>query len=120
MATHTPAPSAPPATDRESFRAPPAPPASSADSLALSLASGISIWFTSARPDSDGTGRPCVERVMEIRHDSLRVPIPLLYTGAVPTRVNDSTVAADLWLHCRATDRYLVNLRTGRPTRVAR
>jgi hypothetical protein len=99
---------------------PPAPPAPTADSLTLSLAGGISIWFTASRPDSDSAGRSCVERVMEIRRDSLRVPIPLLYTGAAPVRVNDSTVAADLWLHCRPTDRYLVDLRTGRPTRVAR
>ena len=103
--------SRPPATDRESFRAPPA------DSLALRLANGYSVWFTGARSDTDSAGRPCIERVMQIRHDSLRIAIPLLYTGGSPTAVDDTTIAADLWLRCRPGDRYLVDLRTGRPRR---
>jgi len=92
-------------------------PTSQADSLALRLANGTSIWFAGSRADSDGTGRACVEHVMQIRHDSLRIAIPLLYTGALPTVVDDTTIAADLWLHCQPGDRYLVDLRTGRPRR---
>jgi hypothetical protein len=103
-----------PATDRESFRAPPA------ESLALRLPNGYSIWLTGSRSDTDSTGRPCIERVMQIRHDSLRIAIPLLYTGTSPTAVDDTTIAADLWLRCRAGDRYLVDLRTGRPRRALR
>ena len=96
------------------------PPAAPADSLALRLPNGVSIWFAGSRPDTDVTGRACVERVMQIRHDSLRIAIPLLYTGALPTMVDDTTIAADLWLHCQPGDRYLVDLRTGRPRRSPR
>lgn len=99
--------------------APPASPASS-DSLALRLPNGISIWFTDSRSDTDSAGGPCVERVMQIRHDSLRIAIPLLYTGAVPTPVDDTTIDANLWHHCQPGDRYLVDLRTGRPRRIPR
>ena len=95
-------------------------PTSQAESLALRLPHGTSIWFTGSRSDTDSAGRPCLERVMQIRHDSLRIAIPLLYTGAVPTPVDDTTIAANLWLHCRPGDRYLVDLRTGRPSRIAR
>ncbi len=93
--------------------------ASPADSLALRLPNGYSIWFTGSRADTDSSGRPCIERVMQIRHDSLRIAIPLLYTGALPTLVDDTTIAADLWLRCRPGDRYLVDLRTGLPRRSA-
>lgn len=106
--------------DERASSRPPAPPAVPPDSLALRLANGTSIWFTAARSDRDGAGQPCVERVMEIRRDTLRIAVPLLYTAAAPEPVDDSTIAADLWLHCRPGDRYLVDLRTGRPRPVAR
>jgi len=97
----------------------PAAPAFPPDSLALRLPTGVSIWFTAARTDRDSTGRACTERVMEIRHDTTRIAIPLLYTGAAPEPVDDSTITANLWLHCRPGDRYLVDLRSGRPRRAA-
>jgi hypothetical protein len=58
-----------------------------------------------------------VERTLEIRQDARRIPVPLLYTGAPPRLIDDTTIEARLWLHCKPGDTYRVNLRTGRPTR---
>ena len=90
------------------------------DSLALTAPHGVEIWFTDSRSASDSMGRSCVERVMEIRRQGTRIPIPLLYTGQPPVLANDSTILADIWLNCRPGITYLVNLRTGFPTRVVR
>ncbi len=98
----------------------PKPPAAAADSLALAIGPALSVWFTDQRQDKDSAGTVCIERVLQIRRDSTRTPVPLLYTGRVPVVVDDSTIEAELWLHCRVMDRYRVDLRTGRPTRVAR
>ncbi|HTS90154.1 MAG TPA: hypothetical protein VMG41_16795 [Gemmatimonadales bacterium] len=89
------------------------------DSLALRTASGIEVWFTAARRDSDTAGRACLERVMEIRAQGRRTPVPLLYTGVTPRLVNDSTIEAAVWRGCRAGDWYRVSLVTGRPVKVA-
>jgi hypothetical protein len=85
------------------------------DSLALTAPGGVEVWFIATRPAKDSAGTPCVERAMEIRRDGGRVAIPLLYTGEAPTLVDDSTLRAHLWLHCRPMRLYEVNLRTGRP-----
>ncbi len=90
-----------------------------ADSLVLRTA-GAEVWFTLVRQDADSAGRPCVERTLEIRREGRRIPVPLLYTGEIPVARDDSTIEAHLWLHCRAGDRYAVNLRTGQPVKVAR
>jgi len=89
-----------------------------ADSLALRTSSGTEVWFTASRRDTDTAGSPCVERVMEIRSEGRKVAIPLLYTGSPPRAVNDSTIEAAIWLHCRPGNVYRVNLRTGQPLRV--
>lgn len=94
------------------------PTARPADSLALRTPSGTEVWFTASRPDTDAGGTACVERVMEIRSAGRRVAIPLLYTGSLPRVVNDSTIEAAIWLHCRPGNIYRVNLRTGQPVRV--
>jgi hypothetical protein len=99
----------PPAADA----AAPAPPA---DSLVATAPGGAEIWFTLARSDSGDAGR-CTARAVEIRRGGTRIPVPLLYTGWAPEIVNDSTVRARLADHCRPGDTYLVDLRTGRPTR---
>ena len=88
-----------------------------ADSLALQTPHG-EVWFTAAREATDPSGASCRERVMEIRQDGRRTPIPLLYTGGVPRLVDDSTIEAAIWLHCRPGNVYRVNLRTGQPVRV--
>ncbi|MGH7702184.1 MAG: hypothetical protein ACREMO_03775 [Gemmatimonadales bacterium] len=98
-----------------------ASPASAlADSLVLRTAAGAEVWFTASRPATESLGQRCTERVMEIRREGRRTPIPLLYTGVVPELVNDSTIRARIWLHCRPGNTYEVNLRTGFPVRVER
>jgi hypothetical protein len=88
-----------------------------ADSLAIVTPLG-EIWFVGAREATDASGAPCRERAMEIRQDDRRTPIPLLYTGDAPRLVDDSTIEAAIWLHCRPGNVYRVNLRTGQPVRV--
>lgn len=108
------------ACNREPARQPaagkPAPPP--APELALVVDDSTSLWFTSGRRDSSSTGTSCIERLLEIRQGSRVTPVPLLYTGEAPVRVNDSTVQVHIWLGCMPTDPYRVNLRTGQPTRV--
>ena len=94
----------------------PAPPA---DSLVATAAGGTEIWFTLARADS-GEGGRCVDRGIEIRRGTTRLAVPLLYTGTTPEVLNDTTMRARLSSHCRPGDAYLVDLRTGRPTRERR
>ena len=96
------------AATRDSLRSP--------ESLALRAPENVEIWFTMARDATDSTGTPCVERVMEIRRGSTRIPIPLLYTGEAPLLVNDSTIQTHIWLHCRPGNLYRVHLKTGQPT----
>jgi hypothetical protein len=99
----------PPAADA-AISAPPA------DSLVATAPNGAEIWFTLSRSDSGDSGR-CTARAVEIRRGGTRTPVPLLYTGWAPEVVNDTTFRARLADHCRPGDAYLVNLRTGRPTR---
>jgi hypothetical protein len=91
-------------------------PAQPGDSLVATLADGYEIWFTLARADSGPEG-PCVDRAVEIRHKGRRTPVPLLYTRTTPEAVDDSTIRARLSDHCAPGDRYLVDLRSGRPVR---
>jgi hypothetical protein len=103
--------------------APPQDPAATrppppADSLVLTAPGGVEVWFTDARQAQDSAGHSCSERVMQIRRDGRRIAIPLLYTGAPPRLVNDSTIEAAIWLHCRPGNVYRVSLGTGQPVRV--
>ena len=91
-------------------------PAVPADSLVATMPGGYEIWFTLARSDSGAVGR-CTDRAVEIRHEGRRTPVPLLYTGSAPEPVDDTTFRARLSDHCAPGDRYLVNVRTGRPVR---
>jgi hypothetical protein len=86
-----------------------------ADSLAISGAEGVEVWFTLARTAQGSDGKPCLERGLEIRRAGIRVPVPLLYTGETPTLLNDTTMRAVLWTQCKPLNPYLVDLRTGRP-----
>lgn len=96
--------------------APPTPPAP-ADSLALRTRGGGEVWFTYARADTASDGQACLERTLEIRHrDGSKVDVPLLYTGAAPVQLDDSTIRADIWVHCAPTERYRIALATGIPT----
>ena len=87
------------------------------DSLALKLTGGGEVWFTDARTDTDSLGHSCFERVLEIRREGGRIPVPLLYTGEPPVQVDPATIRARVWLKCRPMDRYDVDLKSGRPTR---
>ena len=108
--------SAPP--PRPAASAEPAAPPRPIDSLLLSAPGGVEVWFTDSRTDADSAGTSCVERVLEIRRDGRRIPVPLLYTGSAPRLVNDSTIEAPIWLHCRAGNIYQVSLVSGHPVRV--
>ncbi|MEO8138426.1 MAG: hypothetical protein ABI742_02210 [Gemmatimonadota bacterium] len=88
------------------------------DSLILTTRAGAEVWFVAERPANDSSGAPCTERAMEIRWAGKATPIPLLYTGATPHLVNDTTIEAAIWLHCRPGNVYRVDLHTGRPVRV--
>jgi hypothetical protein len=104
-------------SERTPERDPEAPPSRLTDSLALRSAAGTEVWFTIAREATGANREKCVERGLEIRDGAKRVKVPLLYTGAVPTLLDDSTMRAVLWNHCQPGDAYKVNLRTGQPVR---
>ena len=87
------------------------------DSLVATAPGGVQVWFTLARRGTSPDGVPCVDRAIEIRRGDTRVQVPLLYTGAPPELVNDSTLRARLSNQCRPGDAYLVDLRSGRPVR---
>jgi hypothetical protein len=79
---------------------------------------GVTIWLTEARQGKDSAGTTCWERTVEIRRDTARIKVPLLYTLSAPVLVNDSTFKADLVKDCRPMAQYRVSLTTGRPVRV--
>jgi hypothetical protein len=86
------------------------------DSLALTIADGTMIWFAEGRRAADSAGSTCVERTLEIRRDTVRMKVPLFYTRAAPTVLDDSSVRAELYRDCAPVGVYRVNLRTGAPT----
>jgi hypothetical protein len=88
-----------------------------ADTLVATAPGGVEIWFTLSREAVAADGTRCTDRTIEIRRGGSRVPVPLLYTGAVPELVNDSTIRARLSNQCVPGDAYLVDLRSGRPVR---
>lgn len=116
------APADRPAADTAAAAAPAGPPAAPRlpDSLALTAPDGAELWFTDARAATAADGTPCVERVMELRRDGARTPIPLLYTAERPRLLNDSTAEAHIYLNCVPGNLYRIHLRTGHPTYVGR
>ena len=93
-------------------------PVRMADSLVLTAASGVTVWLTEGRRGADSSGTPCIERTVEIRRDSSRLKIPLLYTRSAPTLLDDSTLRAELFRDCRPVAAYRVSLRDGMPRRI--
>ena len=87
------------------------------DSL-VGQAGPYAFWFTLARPATTASGATCVERGVEIRTDSSRRLIPLLYTREAPVSETDSTVTLHLSEHCAPGPLYRVNLHTGQPVPV--
>jgi hypothetical protein len=90
------------------------------DSLVLSAPGGAGVWLTAGRDGRRPDGTTCAERLIEIRRETMRVRVPLLYTGEAPRLVDDSTLEARLWLHCERGDLYRVHLTTGQPVKVTR
>ena len=88
------------------------------DSLIATTRSGMQIWLTEGRSSRDAAGKPCYERGIEIRTDSSRLRVPLLYTGAVPVLTGSRTLEAELWRDCKPMAIYRVDLASGRPTKV--
>jgi hypothetical protein len=86
------------------------------DTLVLSAPGGTTIWLAEGRPAVSSTGENCIERTIEIRKDSSRLKVPLLYTVTMPVLIDDTTMRADLAEHCKATRPYRVNLKTARPS----
>jgi hypothetical protein len=103
----------PPASDSATA----ATPAKPSDSLVATAPGGVQVWFTLAREGEGEDGSRCIDRTLEIRRGETRVPVPLLYTHTAPELVNDSTIRARLSFRCKPGDAYLVDLRSGRPTR---
>ena len=112
--------------ERPPAQAPPPPdtaPAATAyptlpDTQVLTAPGGVQVWFAGARRDTDSLGTACLVRGLVLVKDSTRTLVPLLMTGVPPTLVNDTTLRARIWLHCRPGNTYDVNLRTGTPTRI--
>lgn len=96
---------------------PPAEPAAQvSDSLILSAPGGVTVWLTEGRRSNDSAGSECLERTLEIRRDTTRIKVPLLYTVSTPVLLDDTTFRAELADHCRKAEPYRVSLKTGRPT----
>jgi hypothetical protein len=98
--------------------APVASPPTPADSLILTTNDGTQVWLVEGRSSQDPAGKPCQERGVEIRRDSSRIRVPLLYTGAAPIRLGRDALKAELWRDCRAMAIYRIDLATGRPTKL--
>ena len=85
------------------------------DSLVLTLAGGAQVWFTASREGRDSAGTPCIERAVEVRRDSVRLPVPLLYTREAPLPVTDSQFRAVLYRDCMPVAAYRVGASDGMP-----
>lgn len=94
------------------------PPLQLTDTLVLTLP-GATVWLAEGRRAQDSTGAVCVERSVEIRRDSVRLKVPLLFTGSMPTALDDSTIRAELSRDCRVAQVYRVGVRDGLPHRIS-
>ena len=101
--------------DSASVSVPPPPPA---DSLALSGPGNVTVWFTVAREARSASGETCVERGLEIRQDTLRRGVPLLYTRQAPTWLGRDAIRAVLYNNCAPTAAYRVDVATVSPQRL--
>ncbi|HJS48073.1 MAG TPA: hypothetical protein VJ773_08835 [Gemmatimonadales bacterium] len=96
---------------------PPGIAAVPADSLVLALGGGAEVWLTRGREARSAAGAPCVERTLEIRRDTLRKSVPLLYALEPPVAIDDSTFRATLSRDCAAVGSYRVSATDGQPYR---
>lgn len=96
---------------------PPPVTAAPADSLVLTLGGGAEVWFTRGREASDSSGAPCLERTLEIRRDTTRRAVPLLYAREAPVAVDDTLFRATLSRDCAPVGTYRVSATDGQPHR---
>jgi hypothetical protein len=94
--------------------APPAP----ADSLVLEGPGGVTVWFTDAREATAPDGTPCHERALQIRQDSTRRGVPLLYTREAPVLMGKDAIRAVLYNNCEPVAAYRVDFATISPKRL--
>lgn len=95
-------------------------PVAPADSLVLTAPGGITVWFTLARPATHPDGTSCQERALEVRTDSTRRGVPLLYTRDAPTLLGEDGMRAVLSNGCVAGAAYRVDFATVSPQRLTR
>ncbi len=76
------------------------------------------IWLAEGRAAADSSGHPCYERSVEVRTDSSRTKVPLLYVLEGPTSLDRDHVRAVLSYRCRPLAVYRVELATGRPFKI--
>ncbi|MEK7380897.1 MAG: hypothetical protein AAB075_07810 [Gemmatimonadota bacterium] len=95
--------------------APPAGTVRPADSLVLVGPRGITVWFTDVRQAIGPDGVACLERALEIRTDTSRLTVPLLYTREAPTALEDTTMRAVLSKSCEPAGGYRVDYAFARP-----
>lgn len=98
---------------------PPNPgPAVRPDTLVLTVPGGRTIWLAEGRDARDSAGTTCFERSVEIRTDSARTKVPLLFVLTGPTVLDRGHLRAELSRHCRVMAIYSVELATGRPVKL--
>jgi hypothetical protein len=98
--------------------APDPPAAAPSDSLVLTTTGGHQVWLVGGRSAEDSSGTSCLERGVEIRRDTSRILVPLLFVTEPPTELNQTEIRAELSRHCRTMATYRVELATGRPRKV--
>ena len=97
---------------------PPPPPPAPADSLVLEAPGGITVWFTQSRVAKDSAGIACQERALEVRQDTARRGVGLLYTREAPTLLGADAMRAVLYSNCAAGPAYRVDFATLSPRRI--
>ncbi len=103
---------------------PPAPAAAPAapavaDSLVLEAPGGITVWFTQARAAHGSLGAACQERALEVRRDTTRRGVGLLYTREAPTLLGADAMRAVLYNGCKPGPAYRVDFATLSPRRLS-
>ena len=86
--------------------------------MVLEAPGGITVWFTQSREAKDSSGAPCHERALEVRRDSTRRGVGLLYTREAPTLIDKDAMRAVIYNNCRPGAAYRVDFATLSPRRI--
>ena len=76
------------------------------------------IWLAEGRAAADSAGQSCYERSVDVRTDSTRTKVPLLYVLDPPTVFDRDHLRAVLSYRCRPMAVYRIELATGRPFKI--